>query len=372
MRHASAIGLGFVVVAWGCAVPAESETSPAPGASAPASPAGRPPPDLVAWTAGGELAVVDGLTGAVRRRLATTGGVERDVAFDPWQERVLAFEGDDDGGGEIVAHPLVPGRDGPRPGGRAHLAWVDGRARLLPSPFGVVVFEEGYGERWQLLGASPGPSVIAPPPASAWLSIDPSGVRVNALARGPGLERLAARVDPTGLAPPSAATILAASASGPSTARLVPGPAPGVAVLVDVVGASLSVRLVASDSTGPGALVPLAARGMRIEAAVPLEGGEMVALLMSGPAEVMVIAVDPGGAVSAAAHAPLPGQVTAAPTFFSRDLAAHGSGGVLAATSAGVFSLRVLRGSGGVQLGIERGFDGSALRGPVTALGPHP
>jgi hypothetical protein len=372
MRHANAVGLCFVLGAWGCAVPEESDPGVAPGSPAATPPTEPPPPDLVAWTAAGELAVVDGVTGAVRQRLATTGGGERDVAYDPWRGRVLTFEGVEEGSGEIAAYPVYSGRRGPRLGRRAHQAWIDGRARLLPSPHGAVVFEEGYGERWKLLGASPAPSVLAPPPVSAWLSIGPSGVAVHGLSRDPALVRRAARVSASGLEPPIEETLDAAPASLSSTARLVPAPARGDAVLVDVVGTFLLVRLVAGASAGPAALVPLPARGMRIEAAVPFDDGQVVALLMSGRSEVMAIAVGADGAVTSVAHAPLPGEVTPAPTFFSRDLAAQGEGRVLAATSAGVHALRLQHHPGGVHLGLLGSFDGSALRGPLATLGPDP
>src|SRR6185295_13832659 len=42
--------------------------------------------DLIAWTAGGDLAIVDGHTGAIRQTVTSPplpGG--RDVAFDPWK-----------------------------------------------------------------------------------------------------------------------------------------------------------------------------------------------------------------------------------------------------------------------------------------------
>jgi hypothetical protein len=373
MRHANGGGIGLCFLLAACATPVEGarDRGPGPALSGPvvAAPGpGGPRPDLVAWTAGGELVIADGVTGAVRQVTAEVGGIERDGALDPWGGRLLTFESDDDsGGGEIASHPLLPGPEGTVLGAREHLAWVDGRVRLLPSPFGVVVFEEGYGQRWKLLGAAPGPSVIAPPPASAWIEIGPASATVHALAGDVALERITAQVGPAGLGPPSV-EVLPAGSTPPPPARLVPAPALGDAVLVDVAGGELEVRRVDSASVGPAARVPLGGPGARVEAALPIDGGEIVVLLMSSPSALTAIRLDPGGAVTSMAGVPLPGEVTQAAPFFSRDVARLGQDHVVAATSTGVYALRLTRDAGGVQLEMESAFDGSALRGPVLAL----
>jgi len=334
-----------------------------------------PSDDFVAWTAGGDLALVDGATGAIRQNVGAEGGaIERDLAWDPWGDRVIAYEGGEDDSGEITVYPIRRVKQSVELGARSHLAWVDGRARLLPTPHGAVVFEEGYGVRWKLLGGLPTASVIAPPPASAWLTVDDEGATIHSFGYADGaLERCAAAVGVGGIADPSVQPLDVTAATLPPSARLVPAPAPGDALLVDVSGGSLVVRLVSGGAAGPASLVPLPAAGMRVEAAVPLRGGRLVAVLLSGDAAaVAVAAVDPGGVVSGAAHLVLPGEVVAAPRFFARVLAALGDSDVLAATSAGVHAVRVTDGATGVHLALAPGFAGSELRGPIAALDPAP
>jgi hypothetical protein len=277
---------------------------------------------------------------------------------------VVLYQNDDDESGEIAAHALDDAL-----GERTHLAWVDGRARLLPAPAGLVVFEEGYGERWKLLGATPTSSVIAPPPASAWLTVDVAGAAVHALGYDAGsLVLRTAAVGEAGIGAPSIEPLSAGPATQPPTARLVP--AIGAALLVDIDGDALAVRRL----DGAASLVPLPAPGLRIEAAVTLRGGQVLALLLSGAETTLTaVAVDAKGVVWSAAHLPLPGAVTPAPRFFGRDLAAQGDGRVLAATSMGVHAIDVsLDDATGVRLELAAGFDGSTLRGPIAVIDPPP
>ncbi|MFT3773069.1 MAG: hypothetical protein QM820_47415 [Minicystis sp.] len=376
MGNTNAIKVALCLsLASGCAAPAEAEpvgdtVDPArPHAAVPR----KAPPDVITWTTAGKLVVVDGASGAIRREVAASQAHgERDLAWDPWGSRLVVYQGDDDEGGEIASYPALRVRDGWLLGARAHLAWVDGRARLMPAPQGVVVFEEGYGERWKLLGASPAPSVSALPPQSAWISISAGSTVVHGFALGSdGLERRAAVVTSKGIEAPSVQPISVGPAMVPATARLVPAPAlaAGDSILLDVSGANLVVRPVAGGAAGPATFVPLPAAGMRIEAAVPLRGGEVVALLMSGVPQVTAVAVGPSGFVWSAAHLSLAGDVAPAPRFFSRDLVAQGSNRLLAATSAGVQAVRVIYDDdSGVHLAGVAEFNGAALRGPIAVI----
>jgi hypothetical protein len=365
----------------GCAafpVP-DPEPGEAPAPAVPRAPAaaGRlAPPDLVAFSSSGELALVDGTTGAVRQTVAAPGGPgECDLVWDRWAQRLLVFQGDADDGGEIAAYPVLPVRGGVWLGARRHEAWVDGWVRLLPAPAGAIVFEEGYGERWSLLAAGPTVSVSAPMPAAAWLAVDPGGAVLHALtvsADPPALERREAFVGAMGLSVPAVTPLAGAPASLPATARLVPAPAVGDAILVDVDGASLVVRRLDGGTAGPASLVPLPSAGLRIEAAVPLRGGAVVALLMSGSPRVMAVAVD-GSGVWSVAHLPLPGDVAPAERFFSRDLAAQGHSRLLVATSTGVHAVRVsVDDETGVALAVLPSFAGGSLRGPLAVIDPSP
>jgi hypothetical protein len=100
---------------------------------------------------------------------------------------------------------------------------------------------------------------------------------------------------------------------------------------------------------------------------VSLQGGAIVAVLLSGTSRVVALTIDPGGAVSSMDALALPGAVREAPRFFSRDLAPHGDSGLLAATSEGVFSIQI-RVEAGIQLDLQSTFEGASLRGPVQAV----
>ncbi|APR76239.1 Hypothetical protein A7982_01586 [Minicystis rosea] len=345
---------------------------------APSTASWAPPPDVIAWTLDGAPALVDGASGAVLQPLpAMEGTGDRDVAWDPWSHRVVILQGDEGGeGGEIASHTLTSTAAGRHLGDRVHVAWIDGRARVLPAPAGVVVMEESYGSRHRLLGATPTASVAAPPPASAWLTIEPAGAVLHTLAareEPPALEVRASLVSEAGVALPEVQSLAIGPASTPSTARLVPGPSEGSAILVDVAGSSLVVRLIDGGSAGPASTMALPAPDMRIEAAVSLRGGSVVAMLMSGVTRIIAISLDPSGAVSGAAHLSLPGEITPPRQLFSRNLAAQGPDRVLAATSAGLHSVRVTQDGNGV-LGLElaSAFVGSALRGPIAVVEPSP
>jgi hypothetical protein len=385
MGHARVLGIG-VMLTWavaGCGPvpggpPGERGVAGATRAGPVPAPPALPPPDVIAWTAGGELVIADGATGAVKSAVAAPGASsDRDVAYDPWQERALIFQTDEDGeSGEIASHAVSGGPGAPALGARVHEAWIDGRARVLPSPLGAVVFEASYGERWKLLvpGGPPAASVLAPVPASAWITVA-SSVEVHGLeAAGdpPALVRHTAEIQVGSLAAPSVEALPIGPATLPPTARLVPAPARGDAILVDVAGASLAVRLVDGAAVGPAAFAPLGAADLRIEGALAIGGGEVLALLLSGTSAVAAIEVDPAGLITSVALLALPGEVQAEPWSFSRDLAAQGPDRLLAATSAGVFAVRLLRDASGLHLQIEGGFDGSALRGPLATIDAAP
>lgn len=328
--------------------------------------------DALAWTGEGALAVIDGRTGAVRSSVegAGLGGV-RDVAYDPWGKRAFVFEGDaQDGWGEISGHALIAGPLGPTLGPYVHLAFIDGEARLLASPLGVVVFEAGaYGARCKVLFDAGGPasSVALPSPASAWveaggaISLRTIHYEDGAIVRGsvplkwksigaPSFESLGLAVGPE------------------SSARLVHAPARGGAILLAIEGSALSLRLAGGASPGPAAEVPLGAAGLRIEHAIALDDGAVVLALLSGQSRVVAVMTDEAGAIVGSDTLDLPGVVRQETTFFSHDLARLDDRRALAATSAGVVAIRVIREAGTVQLAIDPTFVGDALRGPVAAI----
>lgn len=323
-------------------------------------------PDFVARNEAHDLVIAAGLSGATRQSVSMEGRCD-DVIWDPWKKTVLVVRGDEDEeDGEIASHAVLPGRRGPELGAPSHVAWLAGRARLLPSPHGTVVFEQSYGERWRLLGSSPSASVGAPPPTSAWLTVRPTGALIHGFDAST-LVRREAYVTAAGIAMPAPKALAIPPAMAPD-ARFAP--LPDGEVMVSVSGSSLKARRVHGAAVGPASSVALGAHHGRVEAVVSLRGGVVVALLAE-PSALVAFALD-GDGVSGADLLPLPGDVAENAPFFSRDLAVQSAGRVLAATSAGLFAARVTDGPSGIHLDLAPGFDGSALRGPIAVLSPAP
>jgi hypothetical protein len=324
-----------------------------------------------------ELATAEEVSSAT----ALAGAAARDVVFDSSGGRALLFESDaDEQAGEVAAYPLqapAPASSGTWVlGARQHLGWVDGRARLLASTPGSILFEEAYGTRWRLLDGAPSPSLIAPRPASAW-AVEGDVAEVHALLYGPspapgapatlllGSAPIAAPLGPLDLE-----TTLLGAGSDPPTARAVPAPALGGVVLADVIDGAATLRLWRDGHASEVEALTETGPVTRLEAAVPLHGGRTVALLASGPARLAVARLGQGGAVLSEAALDLEGQVRVEDRFFSRDLAAAGDGRLLAATTAGVVAVDVSVG-GGVSIDVDPAFAGAQLRGPLCVL-PSP
>ncbi len=261
-------------------------------------------------------------------------------------------------------------------GPRQHLAWMPGVARLLPTPQGTVVFDDGGGGEWSVVSAR-GASAArrAPQPTSVWLSTTAPVPTVHALVYGPSsgeLDWVDAGVHGGVPAAPSVVPLAVSSGTLPPSARVVAAPARGGALLVDVLGSRLTVRTAGASSLGAVAEAELGAPELRIEAAVALEGGAMVALLISGVTEIVALAIDPAGAITSIAAAALPGEVAPSTHYLSHNLAVQGTYRIAAATDAGVFSLQVWTDSKRVHLALDPAFEGSALRGPIDAIWPAP
>jgi hypothetical protein len=289
----------------------------------------------------------------------------------------VIFELDDASqSGEITSYPALAGPGGLHLQPRVHRAWIDGEARLLAAPLGLVIFEASYGERWKVLfdDQHTTSSVSAPCPASAWVTADAGqGFSVQALSYGEALPLSArsAAVSPHHIADLETSSLGVFPAGDPPTARLVPAPGLGGSALFDVVGSDLAVRLVSGNTAAPAAEVALGALGLRIEHVLAFDGGEVALLLLSGDSRVMAVELSEGGSVTSIATLALPGVVREERRFFSHDLEALGPHRALAATSAGVFSIRMTRSGAGVGLALDPAFTGSALRGPIAAVTAH-
>jgi hypothetical protein len=333
-----------------------------------------PVPDLLAWTKGGDLALVDGRTGEVRQSVPTlelAGG--RDVAYEPAARRAWIAESVAEGAlGEVASYPVIAGAGRAKLGPRAHHAWLAGEARLLPSPLGVVAFEEEGGGRWRLLsGGAAGAPVSAPQPMSAWTTASAGVTTVHALAYGEAsgeLDAVTAAAHPGALALAGGEALGVDAGTLPACARVVPTPLRGGALLIDVSGSFLSVRPASGASVGAAAIVPLGASGLRVEDAVSLRGGALVAVLLSGTTEVVALDIDAELQVVSMATLPLPGHVAPSTRFVAHDLAEQGYGRIVAATSAGLFSIQIRSDPIGVRLELATGFEGGALRGPIAPV----
>jgi hypothetical protein len=249
---------------------------------------------------------------------------------------------------------------------------VDGNARLLASSLGIVAFEQSYGTWWKLFFSDQESvsSVAAPLPASAWIRPTESGIAIEALTIGEGLPlvRRSAAAQWTHVSAPIASSLGIAPANEPPTSRLMPAPRRGDAMLFDVLGDALVLRLVSGAKAGPPAFIPLGASGMRVEQAVPIDGGEVALLLLSGESRVLAVETDGAGGVSHLAWVSLPGEVRKETLFFSHDLALLGPRRALAATSSGAYAISITREAGSLKLALDPRFEGSALRGPLEAL----
>ena len=336
------------------------------------------PPEALAWTSQGALAVIDGKTGAIKQLAPTSYlGGQPDLIYDPWTSEAVVFELDDEAQtGEISSYPAFHGSTGVLLGARAHRAWIDGEARLLPAPGGYVIFEASYGERWKVLFSDQltTSSVIAPCPASAWVTPgSQKDFTVEAMSYGGGesIVRHGVSVNDHALSALTTSALGTAPGGDPPTARMIPAPALGDALLFDVVGSDLAVRLVNGPIVTPAALAPLGKAGLRIEHALGLDGGEVALLLLSGDSQVMAVETSSEGALKSFAMLALPGVVREERRFFSHDLVVLGPRGALAATSVGVFSIRMTRSGAGVSLALEPGFSGAGLRGPIAAIAAH-
>ena len=347
--------------------------APADGTPARARPRASAVADLLAWTQTGDLAMADGRTGAIRhvaKTLELTGG--RDVAYDPWAGRAIVLEAEGGAaGGEVASYAILSGQGfGPR----THLASTGGELRLLPTSLGLLVLGD-VADGWRALfaGGTPSVAVQGPRPMSAWATADPGGVLVHALAYGPSsgeLDAAQASLGPASLGPAKAQPLDAGAGTLPPSARVVPAPARGGALLLDVGGSFLSVRSVTGAATGSPSLAPLGAVGLRIESALALLDGAVVVALLSGQTRVVALEVDADLAVASMAEVTLPGDPAPSTRFLSHDLAVQAPGRVAAATGAGVFSVDVTRDDDGVHLALDPAFDGGALRGPLDGVRP--
>jgi hypothetical protein len=333
----------------------------------------------LAFTENDELAAIDGFRGAVlASAVAERFVTARDVAYDPWRRRIVVFEGRDESG-EIASYPVSPDPAAPRLGARDHVAWVDGVARVWTCPVGIVVFEDLFGPRWKVVETDgvQAPSIAAPRPASVSSIPEEGGLGIMALTYGfaglpPHLHRVSADIEAGESLDPVQTPLGVDPATEPPTTRLVPRPAIGDAVLVDVDGGRATLRIIAASGLSWPIPVAAGAPIQRIEHAVSLRGGEVVIALAASPASLVAISMGGGSGTIAQASLALPGVVREEAQFFSRDLVPLSDERVLAATDAGVFAVVVRSAADGLTLSFDDGFEGRGLRGPLDPVAAPP
>ena len=358
--------------------PGRRDPARPPPIAPPAPPVPPPPsPPVGAFTEDGDVAVVDGDSGAVLGASpATASSSVRDVAYDPWSRRLVVFESDaEEQGGEIAEYGLTGSDESTSVLERQHRAWVDGIARIGASPLGILVFEDGYGPRWKVLwnDGTPSQGTAASRPASMWTTVHSSGFMIHALTYGeaglpPALDRRRAEVHPDQLLDPGSEALGLAPSGDPPTSRLVPTPALGDAALLDLEGGVPTLRLV--DAAGAAPPVPLdVGRPIgRIEHVVGLQGGEVLVALTSSPTGLLAVRIAPNGASDGHRWLELPGSARVEAQFYSRDLAALGDWRVIAATDEGLFAADLDLAPDGPELALDPDFDGHALRGPLDPI----
>jgi hypothetical protein len=338
-----------------------------------------PGPVVVLFTEAGDLALVDGASGAV---LASSpggglGGV-RDAALDLAGERVVTFEGDDEATwGEIATYSLDRTVSPPALGPRVARAMVDGDARVAAAPGGILVFSDGPATQWRLLrdDGVPSSSESGPRPASLVLRdrdhLAAPDLAFDALAYSDdGALVLQSAVATAGSLAMGGATTLPVTPFAPPTARLAALPGLGVDVVVDASDAGLVLHAITNGAAGPAISIGLGSPPGRVEAALPILSGDAVAVLTSGTARVVIAGIAPGGGLADVAAVDLDGPVRVEDRFFSRDLAAVDDETLLAATETGVARVHVDGSTGDLAVSLDSSFDGAPLRGPIAGALP--
>lgn len=390
------------VVLGGCGCPTETTGSyedldrarQAPGRSLTHRPWRLAPTPLgrvvIGWSDAGAPVLFDSRSGAVIDEASPSppdrSGSGRDVAWDPYQQRVLRLDCDpDEQSGEISTLSVTGLQTGwPSWARQEHRAWVDGRARLWPLPDGIVVFEEGLGERWRLLrdDGVPTASVAASRPASVWSYPRDAGLEILALGHGPAgggpaLQRLEGLVSAEQGVRVCTRPLRVAPTTIPPTARMVPWrPADDtasteLALVVDLAAGRPLIHLLGPAGPLAKAMLGVRQRFGRLEQALALPGPRrgrrgLVVLLMSRPSAVVVATADADFARVSAAMLELPGATRVEDRFFGRAALGVAANRVLAATDAGVWAIGIRSQGREVSLALDRRFDGSRLRGPLA------
>jgi len=301
--------------------------------------------DFVAFDTEGDLAVVDSATGEVLSSSKGEGLVPRDIVFDRWKRRVVTFESSsEDDGGEIATRSLA---DVHTLGPRESIAPVDGDVRLLASPIGILVFEEGYGHRWRVIrnDGKFRPSIGVALPTS--VLVDSSTNSLLALVHDDRFSIARARLDA-----PLEVDLKPIETSLSDSARVLPR------AIVDV-----GPKLVRFD----GSTQSLAKSDAPVVAALSLDG-DSIAVILTEPASLHACALSPEGDLEGHDIATLEGRVDGRDRMFTRALVRVGRHRVVVATTAGLYAYDLVGERSTLRLRRDETFRRGSLRGPIAVL----
>jgi len=309
---------------------------------------------VVGFDPQGAVVVFDAFTGEEKSRAEGGGGKPRDVSVDAAGEVWIFEENEEASGGEIRKCFW----SGEAIGSCGHLVWVDGAAAMLATDGGLWVFEDGpAGPRWKVFREGEAfRGAFAPRPRAVR---EEAGL-IEALTYGASGDHLEVwRAAPRKDASPLMERFdLDAPLGFPATARLSFGVEENL--LWDVTAGALLARRVKEQHVM--APIGLGVEASRIEAVAAIDGGFVVLT----PAEAWIVRgvdrPDEPFAVSTFKLS-LPGCVSEASLFFSRDLLSLGDR-ALVATDRGVFSIDV------ENVTRDESFAGDALRGPLGLVLP--
>lgn len=337
----------------------------------PSRPTESPPSSadaFVAFDAQRRVVVVDPATGSIldsEGGEATPGLWPQDVALDRERGRAYVFDADRrDQYGLITEVRFddwqVAQVSGQEHGGRIERGWVDGRARLWPSDHGVVVFQQGYGDRWRLLrdDGMPTPSSPGTPPAAGWM--DDEGWLSAYGFVGDSLERTWVFADDGQLDVQQEQLWL--QGYDPDRTQVLPGGCLGDALVVEANPHGLSVQVLMNGIAAAPDEHPTVLIGPVVAAALIGDGCGEAAARIALLSYDRVTVVDLAGAV---ASLPLETELELEP-MMTRRILGWTPQRFFVATIAGVFAIDIGSSAAPLELRWDADFEGHALRGPIA------
>jgi len=336
-----------------------------------------PPDRLLAFTDAGLLATIDAGSGAIIATEPLDPEPELDPAdlvIDHEAGRAIIVDAHlDDVYAAVGEVPLDA--DGTL-GARVHRAWIDGRARAWPIAAGILLFEQGYGDRWRILrddgGASA--SIAGAPPVSAWAWTDGQQVHLDAFGYVELGERILfehrqTRIDGNAVANGTlsvdAMTLTLGPRSTPPSARVIAGGDWGHALIIDREDGSLTTQALHGALAEAPRRIALSSGVGELVTARPLDDqSRRIAILCAAPAQLWVLDLESDH--YDLAMLPLPWQQAAAAPQLTRQLVALGRDRVVVAGPDQLIAVIITRSEAGLTLNFDQYFQAHNLRSPIA------